>query len=109
VVIAYLGGLPDPDDEWAERTAAVVTSRMVARVIQQAESASNLVGVDSVNEQYGPFAHQVTFPKGTTSGGPWLTAVDKTALDPYRVTGGFSSIPISSGRTGRYRSDDWCS
>lgn len=66
-------------------TVAIVTSRAVARVLEQAANGGSAVGADSVGQQAGPFGTQVTYTKGATSGGPWLTRADKTELD--NVTG----------------------
>ena len=100
LVLAHLGmevePVPVPAAVW------IVTSRMVARVLERDTESGVVPDARSVTEQAGPFGRTVTYGSGTTSGGPWLAAADKVMLRSYKA--GMTAAPISSGRTGRYRS-----
>lgn len=100
LVLAYLGvevaPVPVPD------AVRVVTSRMVARVLERDATPGAVPDARSVTDQAGPFGRTVTFSSGTTSGGPWLAAADKVMLRSHKS--GMTTAAISSGRTGRYRS-----
>jgi len=105
LVIGYLGC--DPTDTSVEpptvpSAVTIVVSRMVARVLEQT-AAGVTTGSESTSEGLGPFSNTVRFAAGSTSGAPWLTKVDKVSLRAYRCDGGFTSIAISAGTTGRYR------
>jgi hypothetical protein len=105
LVIGYLGC--DPTDTSVEpptvpAAVAIVVSRMVARVLQQSASVEEF-GSEATTDSTGPFSTTVRYGAGTTSGAPWLTKVDKLTLRPFRCDGGFSSVAISAGTTGRYR------
>lgn len=105
LVVGYLGC--DPTDTSVEpptvpNAVVIVVSRMVARVLEQA-AAGGTSGSESTTEATGPFSKTVRFSAGSTSGAPWLTKVDKVSLRDARCDGGFSSIGISGGTTGRYR------
>ena len=100
LVRAYLGGDPTVVDVVPE-DVVIVVSRMVARVIER--DASSTSGAEAVTNQTGPFGQTLRFGAGTASGGPWLTAVDKTILAAFRVGGGFVSLDIASDHTGDYR------
>lgn len=105
LVIGFLGC--DPTDTSVEPpvvpdAVAIVVSRMVARLFEQAASDSAApVGVDMVTTQVGPFGQTLRHTAGSTSGAPWLGASDKVSLKPYRC--GFTSLAMTTGRTGRYR------
>lgn len=101
IVLAYLGADAEPDPVPA--AVRVVTSRMVARVLLR-DAAGTPDGAESVATTTGPFARTVAFGASSSSGGPWLSATDKATLSAHRVGGGLSSVAISSGRSGRYRS-----
>lgn len=105
LVIGHLGC--DPTDTSVEPpevppAVAIVTSRMVARVLQQSTTAP-VPGSEATTTTTGPFSQTVRFATGSVTGAPWLTKMDKLALRPYRCDGGLASIPISGGTTGRYR------
>lgn len=107
LVVGYLG--EDPTDTSVEpavvpSAVAVVVSRMVARVIARGATAAPAeVDAQSVSTGVGPFQRSVTYGDGATSSSPWLAAVDKMTLRPYKAGGGFTSIGSSSGRSGQYR------
>lgn len=106
LVVGHLGF--DPTDTsvtppLVPEAVAVVVSRMVARVLERAAVDAETHGAEAVTNTTGPFGQTLRFGAGTTTGGPWLAASDKVMLKPYRGGGGFGSIGISSGRTGRYR------
>lgn len=88
------GPIPDP--------VTLVAARMVARVLGQ----NAAVGVEGTTEQAGPFSQTVRLGSGTTTGAPWLTAVDKVTLRPYRTGGGFRSVPLESEFSGKFRTYD---
>lgn len=105
LVIGYLGC--DPTDTSVEpptvpAAVAIAASRMVARVLQQTASAEEF-GSEATTDSTGPFSTTVRYGSGTTSGAPWLTKVDKLTLRSFRCNGGFTSVGISAGATGRYR------
>lgn len=101
LVLAYLGLDADPDPVPA--AVRVVTSRVVARVIERAATQGVASDAESVTSQVGPFGRTLRFAAGSTSGGPWLTGADKTVLGPHRAGGGMVAVSIGSGRTGDYR------
>lgn len=94
LVVSYLGCGPDPyeEDEDVPDAVRVVTSRMVARVIQEADVAPEYFGATQIGETAGPFSQQVTFQSGTRIGSPWLAKADKEILNPYRCSGKAFSI-----------------
>jgi len=105
LVIGYLGC--DPTDTSVEpptvpAAVAIVVSRIVARVFEQTASAAEF-GSEATTDSTGPFSTTVRYGAGTTSGAPWLTKADKLTLRPFRCDGGFTSLAISAGTTGRYR------
>lgn len=105
LVIGYLGC--DPTDTSVEpptvpAAVAIVVSRIVARVFEQTASAG-ATGSEATTNTTGPFSQTVRFAAGSTSGAPWLTKADKLTLRPFRCDGGFTSLAISAGTTGRYR------
>lgn len=108
LVLAWLGCPASVTDAWppAPDAVRVTTSRMVARVIEQA-AARITTGAEQFTQQAGVFGQTLRFAPGATSGGPWLAKQDKELLAPFRCAGGIQSIGISSGRTGRYRTREW--
>jgi hypothetical protein len=74
-------------------TVVIVTSRMVARVIEQ---AANIIvtGADQITQSAGIFAQTATFTPGSTSGSPWLTKQDRADLD--NVLGANKSFAIDT-------------
>lgn len=105
LVIGYLGC--DPTDTSVEpptvpAAVAIAVSRMVARTLEQT-AAAGASGSEATTNTTGPFSQTVRFGAGTTTGAPWLTKADKLTLRPFRCNGGFSSVAISAGTTGRYR------
>lgn len=92
LVIAYCGGDPslldDEDPDTIPDGVVLTVSRMVARVF----STDNDTNVDQAAA--GPFSGR--FVPGATSGGPWLTQVDKVALRAFRVNGGLVSAQLVS-------------
>ena len=102
LVRAYLGGDPTVVDVVPE-DVVIVVSRMVARVIERDSAAAASSGAESVASSAGPFGQTLRFTTGTTSGGPWLAAVDKTILGAFRVGAGFVGLDIASDHTGGYR------
>lgn len=101
LVIAYLGNDPSEDGGTIPGAVKRVTSRMVSRVLKR--DANVPEGADSVTANVGPFGQTIGFKSGSTSGAPWLTAVDKRILAPHRTGGGMVGVQMTSGRTGRYR------
>lgn len=105
LVIGFLGC--DPTDTSVEpptvpAAVAIVVSRIVARVFEQTASTAEF-GSEATTDSTGPFSTTVRYGAGTTSGAPWLTKADKLTLRPFRCDGGFTSLAISAGTTGRYR------
>ena len=94
LVTAYLGCGPDPyiDAENIPDAVRIVTSRMVARVLQEADTAPEYFGATQVGETAGPFSQQVTFQSGSRLGSPWLAKADRETLHPYRCSGKAYSI-----------------
>ena len=110
LVLAYLGWdeVPmDPLDPLVPlaipSAVFIVTSRMVARVLDQDAASTRPAGAESVTQAAGPFSQSYTFGSGSTSGAPWLAAGDKVLLKRFRVNGGQVSVPMSTGQTGLYR------
>lgn len=95
LVVSYLGCGPEPYESSDDVPAAVrvVTSRMIARVIQEAESTPpEYFGASQVGETAGPFSQQITFDKNSRLGSPWIAKADRETLDPYRCSGKAFSI-----------------
>ena len=109
LVVGYLG--EDPTDTSVDpavvpSAVVVVVSGLVAGVIaRDAAPARPEQEAQSVSTGVGPFQRSVSYGDGTTSSSPWLAAVDKMTLRPYKAGGGFTSLGASSGRSGRYRRD----
>lgn len=106
LVLGYLGCDPTivdttatPPTTTVPEPVVVVTSRMVARVLQQ--GAAGGAGTDSATgttDTAGPFSHTRQFGAGTTSGSPWLAAADKVTLSPYRCDGKAFSVDTAPAR-----------
>lgn len=94
LVVSYLGCGPEPYESDADVPDAVtiVTSRMVARVIQEGDTAPEFFGASQVGETAGPFSQQITFQSGARLGSPWLAKADRETLDPYRCSGKAFSV-----------------
>ena len=90
LVIGYLGC--DPSDPGPVPAAVtIVTSRMVARALQQSESDVS-PGEQARTTTVGPFSQTRQFVAGSTTGQPWLSAGDKITLRPYRCDGKAYSV-----------------
>lgn len=88
LVTAYLGCPSDKFDDGVPPAVTLVTSRMVARVIQEGDSVDpDLFGATQASMTAGPYSQQATFAPGARTGAPWLTKVDKGILDPHRCSG----------------------
>lgn len=106
IVTAHLGC--DVDALWpttgdVPQGVRVVVSRMVARVLAQAEVPGATSGATSSTTGVGPFSRTHQWDAGTTSGAPWLGATDKLSLRPYRCGGGMVAVSLGSDATGRHR------
>lgn len=99
LVAAYLGCGDDkyPTPEDVPDAVRVVTSRMVARVLQESEVEPAYFGATHIGTSTGPFSEQVTFQAGSRLGSPWLAKSDRETLDPYRCTGKAFSIDTAPG------------
>ena len=88
LVLSYLGCPPEKYEDEVPAAITLVTSRMVARVIQEDEVIDPATfGATQTSATAGPFSHQATYQAGSRTGAPWLTRVDKSALDAYRCAG----------------------
>lgn len=99
LVVAFLGcgedAYPTVDDVPA--AVRVVTSRMVARVIEQAETTPpEMLGATQVGNTAGPFSQQVSFAQ-PRYGSPWLQRTDKETLEPYSCAGKAFEIDLAAG------------
>jgi len=93
LVLSYLGHRTTPyTTGQVPQAIRVVTSRMVARVIQEADTAPEYFGASQIGETAGPFSQQVTFQTGSRLGSPWLAKADRETLNPYRHSGKAFSI-----------------
>lgn len=81
----------------------VVTSRVVARAMAQADAPAVPIGVSQIGRTMGPFSEQFTVREGAGSGSPWLENVDRMTLRRHRCGGGMRSVSLGSDRTGRFR------
>jgi hypothetical protein len=72
----------------------ITTSRVAARVLTSTGATPFPVGMDQRSVGMGPFNASLHYVADSTSGGPWLTAVDKTVLNPFRV-GAVQSVPLT--------------
>lgn len=73
LVEGYVGTVKTP----VPRAVRVVTSRMVARVLQ---APTDGFTQDSVSYSAGDYSRNVTYNTGGSGGAPWLTRTDKIAL-----------------------------
>lgn len=80
-----------------------VTSRMVARMLEQASTRP--IGGSQVTQTMGPFSESVTFETGAASGSVWMSASDKMTLKRLRVGSGMTSVRLASEQTGTYRTE----
>lgn len=78
IVEAHIGRSYDSAD--VPSPVAIVVSRMVARVLQQGDDR---LGVQSESQGTGPFSRSRTYDVEATTGGPWLTKLDKQILAPW--------------------------
>lgn len=80
-VLAHMGLAEDYyDSVTIPATVVIVTSRMVARVLEQS-GAGIVPGVQQQGATTGPFSSQTTFVAGSSNGSPWLTRSDRADLD----------------------------
>lgn len=80
-VLAHLGKSESyHDTEPVPSAVTIVTSRAVARVLEQ-NSAGVVAGTQQSGTTAGPFSQQRTFVAGSGSGSPWLTRSDRADLD----------------------------
>lgn len=86
LVEGYIGTVTKP----VPRAVRVVTSRMVARVLQ---APSDGFTQDSVSYSAGDYSKNVTYNTGGSGGSPWLTKTDKIALRKAKG-GGIYTIGI---------------
>lgn len=101
LVVGYLGCDPASPGP-VPSGVRVVTSRMVARVLQQeggsTSSGGTPVGAEQVTRSMGPFSETYGFgSSGAGSGAPWLGTADKQALKPYRCDGKAFAIDTAPG------------
>lgn len=88
LVASYLGCPPDKFEGEVPAAVTLVTSRMVARVIQEdATIDSETFGATQASMTAGPYTQQATYAPGSRTGAPWLTKVDRGVLDGHRCTG----------------------
>jgi hypothetical protein len=80
-VLAHLGkGESYYDALTIPATVSIVTSRMVARVLEQAP-AGMVPGTQQTGVTTGPFSNQTTFVAGSSNGSPWLSRSDRADLN----------------------------
>lgn len=79
LVEGYLGVVYTDGDE-VPSTVTLVVSRMVARVLSQAQGTP--IGLESRQVGTGPFQQSDRYGADTTLGGPWLARVDRDMLSP---------------------------
>lgn len=112
LIIGHLGCDPtvrdtsvDPPTETVPDAARLVAARMVARLIEQQESqvGRNVpVGTSSYSTTTGPFGQTVHVQPGSNTGGPWLSAVDKTMLKPIRCDSKAYAVDTAPGTAGMH-------
>jgi hypothetical protein len=93
LVETYLGVTYGPTDT-IPGPIGITTSRVAARVLATTGANQIPVGLDQRSAGMGPFNASLHFISDSTSGGPWLSAVDKIVLNPYRV-GAVQSVPLN--------------
>ena len=80
-VLAHLGKAETYYDALTiPATVVIVTSRMVARVLEQGDSGV-VPGTQQAGTTTGPFGSQTTFVAGSSNGSPWMTRSDRADLD----------------------------
>ena len=99
LVVGYLGFDPTDTDPLIPDSVRIVTSRMVARVLEQ----SAPVEASSASSTAGPFGSTVQFTPGTTSRQPWLTRQDKITLRVLPGRSGIQSLAAGSEHSGYFR------
>lgn len=92
LIEGYLQIEYDDDDNPAPRAVVVVTSRVVARILDSPTGISPQA--ESLTRGMGPFSATTSLVADSMTGGPWLTKTDKMALEPYRA-GGVQSVPLT--------------
>jgi hypothetical protein len=99
LVLGHLGSAPNADE--ALDVVAIVVSRMVARVLEQAGVTGGAFGATAMTDQIGDFSQSRSFAPGSTSGGPWLSKADKLALRQVRDSGAFAvdTAPVGAWHT----------
>ena len=106
-VLAHLGVSEDfYDERTVPATVTIVTSRMIARVLEQA-AAGALASADQVTQSAGIFSQTATFTSGSNSGGPWLTKADRADLD--RVRGADKAFAVDTAPSATTIHDLACS
>lgn len=98
LVLSYLRCPPDHYQQRIPSSITIVTSRMIARVIQEGDIDPTSFGATQYGATAGPFSQQLTFTTGSRTGAPWLTKNDKTMLDPHRCSGKAFSINTAPTR-----------
>ncbi|MCB2412354.1 hypothetical protein LGT39_05765 [Demequina sp. TTPB684] len=103
LVVGYMGCGETPYATVADvpATVTIVTSRIVARVIEQkADTTAGTFGADQISNNVGPFGRQVSFSQGSRTNAPWLTKADREALNPYACSSkAFAVDTVGSGVT----------
>lgn len=88
LVLSYLGCPPDKYSQDIPAALTLITSRIVARVIQENDTIEPATfAATQFNSTAGPFSQQATFTQGSRTGAPWLTRADKNVLDQHRCAG----------------------
>lgn len=99
LVVSYLGCPADKFDTAVPDALTLVTSRMVARVIQEEATIDpDMFGATQASMTAGPYTQQATFTTGSRTGAPWLTKVDKGILDAHRCSGKAFAIDTAPRR-----------
>lgn len=107
LVLGYLKCPPGRFDGEIPEAVRLVTSRMVARVIQEGDIDPEVFGAVQYGTTAGPYSQQSTFVSGARTGAPWLTKVDKSTLDQYRCGG--KAFQIDTAPRGRSIHSEACS
>lgn len=110
LVVAHLGCGPDryPTDKDVPAAVRVTTSRMVARVLQQAESMPvESFGASQIGVTAGPYSQQTSYAGETRLGSPWLAKSDRESLAPYQCGG--KAFTVDTAPSGGSIHAIWCS
>lgn len=108
LVLSYLGCPPEKYAVVVPSALTLVTSRMVARVLNEGDVVdSDTYGATQAGITAGPYSQQVTFASGSRTGAPWLTKVDKGLLDSFRCSG--KAFAIDTAPRGGSVHDPTCS